>query len=112
LIGDNEHGWDEDGVFNFESGCYAKTFNLAKKMEPDIYRVIHNDAMLENVALKEEDGKLISDYFDTSKTENGCVSYPILRIDNYHEPQMAGHLKNIIFLSRDTFGVLPLIGKK
>jgi phosphoenolpyruvate carboxykinase (ATP) len=100
----------EEWVFNFESGCCAKTINLAKKTEPDIYRVIHNDVMLENVALKKGDGKLISDYFDTSKTENGCVSYPILRIDNYH--QMAGHPRNIIFLSRDAFGVLPPIGKK
>jgi phosphoenolpyruvate carboxykinase (ATP) len=111
LIGDDEHGWDEDGIFNFEGGCYAKTINLTEKTEPDIYRAIHKDAMLENVALKEEGGKLIPDYFDTSKTENGRVSYPIFHIDNYHEPQMAGHPKNIIFLSCDAFGVLPPIGK-
>lgn len=83
LIGDDEHGWDEDGVFNFEGGCYAKTINLSEKTEPDIYRAIHKDAMLENVALKEEGGKLVPDYFDTSKTENGRVSYPIHHIDNY-----------------------------
>lgn len=83
LIGDDEHGWDEDGVFNFEGGCYAKTINLSEKTEPDIYRAIHKDAMLENVALKEQGGKLVPDYFDTSKTENGRVSYPITHIDNY-----------------------------
>ena len=83
LIGDDEHGWDEDGVFNFEGGCYAKTINLSEKTEPDIYRAIKKDAMLENVALKEQGGKLIPDYFDTSKTENGRVSYPIFHIDNY-----------------------------
>jgi phosphoenolpyruvate carboxykinase (ATP) len=83
LIGDDEHGWDEDGIFNFEGGCYAKTINLSEKTEPDIYRAIHKDAMLENVALKEQGGKLVPDYFDTSKTENGRVSYPIFHIDNY-----------------------------
>lgn len=111
LIGDDEHGWDEDGVFNFEGGCYAKTINLSEETEPDIYRAIHRDAMLENVALKEDGGKLVPDYFDTSKTENGRVSYPIFHIENYHEPQMAGHPKNIIFLSCDAFGVLPPIAK-
>lgn len=111
LIGDDEHGWDEDGVFNFEGGCYAKTINLSEKTEPDIYRAIHKDAMLENVALKDEGGKLVPDYFDTSKTENGRVSYPIHHIDNYHKPQMAGHPNNIIFLSCDAFGVLPPISK-
>lgn len=109
LIGDDEHGWDEDGVFNFEGGCYAKTINLSEKTEPDIYRAIHKDAMLENVALKGD--KNVPDYFDTTKTENGRVSYPIFHIDNYHEPQMAGHPNNIIFLSCDAFGVLPPIAK-
>jgi len=111
LIGDDEHGWDEDGIFNFEGGCYAKTINLSEKTEPDIYRAITKDAMLENVALKKQGNHLIPDYFDTSKTENGRVSYPIFHIDNYHEPQMAGHPKNIIFLSCDAFGVLPPIAK-
>lgn len=81
LIGDDEHGWDEDGIFNFEGGCYAKTINLSEQTEPDIYRAIKKDAMLENVALKGED--LVPDYFDTTKTENGRVSYPIFHIDNY-----------------------------
>jgi len=111
LIGDDEHGWDEHGIFNFEGGCYAKTINLSEATEPDIYRAIHKDAMLENVALKEQGGKIVPDYFDTSKTENGRVSYPITHIDNYHKPQMAGHPKNIIFLSCDAFGVLPPIAK-
>jgi ATP-dependent phosphoenolpyruvate carboxykinase len=111
LIGDDEHGWDEDGIFNFEGGCYAKTINLSEKTEPDIYRAIHKDAMLENVALKEKNGALVPDYFDTTKTENGRVSYPIFHIDNYHEPQTAGHPNNIIFLSCDAFGVLPPIAK-
>jgi len=80
LIGDDEHGWDNDGVFNFEGGCYAKTINLSEKTEPDIYRAIHQDALLENVAIQ-ADGK--PDYFDTTKTENGRVSYPIFHIPGY-----------------------------
>eukprot|EP01083_Nonionella_stella_P002594 7432_1 len=111
LIGDDEHGWDEDGIFNFEGGCYAKTINLAEKTEPDIYRAVHTDAMLENVALKKESDKLVPDYFDVSKTQNGRVSYPIFHIDNYHKPQMAGHPDNIIFLTCDAFGVLPPVSK-
>ena len=80
LIGDDEHGWDDDGVFNFEGGCYAKTINLTEKTEPDIYRAIHKDALLENVTIK-PDGT--PDYFNTTKTENGRVSYPIFHIDGY-----------------------------
>jgi phosphoenolpyruvate carboxykinase (ATP) len=80
LIGDDEHGWDADGVFNFEGGCYAKTINLTEKTEPDIYRAIHTDALLENVKIK-EDG--VPDFFDTTKTENGRVSYPIFHIPGY-----------------------------
>ena len=84
LIGDDEHGWDEDGIFNFEGGCYAKTINLSEETEPDIYRAIKTDAMLENVKLNSTaDGKLEPDYFDVSKTQNGRVSYPIFHIDNY-----------------------------
>ena len=83
LIGDDEHGWDEDGIFNLEGGCYAKTINLSEKTEPDIYRAIKTNALLENVVLKETDGYLSPDYFDTSITENGRVSYPIFHIDNY-----------------------------
>ena len=75
LIGDDEHGWDEEGVYNFEGGCYAKTINLTEKTEPDIYRAIHTDALLENVKIQ-DDGN--PDYFDVSKTENGRVSYPIV----------------------------------
>jgi len=112
LIGDDEHGWDEDGIFNFEGGCYAKTINLSEKTEPDIYRAIRTDAMLENVKLNpDENGNLIPDYFDTTKTENGRVSYPIFHIDGYHKPQMAGHPKDIIFLTCDAFGVLPPVSK-
>lgn len=108
LIGDDEHGWDEDGVYNFEGGCYAKTINLSEKTEPDIYRAIHTDALLENVKIL-EDGT--PDYFDTSMTENGRVSYPIFHIDGYLKEQMAGHPNNIIFLSCDAFGVLPPVAK-
>jgi len=112
LIGDDEHGWDEEGIFNFEGGCYAKTINLSEKTEPDIYRAIKTDAMLENVKLTSStDGKITPDYFDVSKTQNGRVSYPIFHIDNYHQPQMAGHPDNIIFLTCDAFGVLPPVAK-
>jgi len=104
LIGDDEHGWDGDGVFNFEGGCYAKTIKLSEETEPDIYRAISTDALLENVKLSED---RVPDYFDVSKTENGRVSYPIFHIPNYHKPQMAGHPENIIFLSCDAFGVMP-----
>ena len=107
LIGDDEHGWDDDGIFNFEGGCYAKTINLTEKTEPDIYRAIHKDALLENVVLKpDEKGNLVPDYFDVSITQNGRVSYPIFHIDGYHEPQVAGHPNNIIFLACDAFGVV------
>ena len=108
LIGDDEHGWDADGVFNFEGGCYAKTINLSEETEPEIYRAVTRDAMLENVHL-EPDGT--PDYFNVEKTQNGRVSYPIHHIPNYHKPQMAGHPKNIIFLTCDAFGVLPPVAK-
>jgi len=109
LIGDDEHGWDEDGIFNFEGGCYAKTINLTEKTEPDIYRAIRKDALLENVTLdhQPDSNKYVPDYFDVSITENGRVSYPIFHIDGYHKPQMAGHPNAIIFLACDAFGVLP-----
>lgn len=83
MIGDDEHGWDSDGIFNFEGGCYAKTINLTENTEPDIYRAIKTDAMLENVAMVDEGDKKFPDYFNTSKTENGRVSYPIFHIPNY-----------------------------
>jgi phosphoenolpyruvate carboxykinase (ATP) len=109
LIGDDEHGWDEDGVYNFEGGCYAKTIDLSEETEPDIFRAIHTDALLENVVL--DPNSSVPDYSDTSITENGRVSYPIFHIDGYHKEQMAGHPKNIIFLSCDAFGVLPPVAK-
>ena len=101
LIGDDEHGWDDDGIFNFEGGCYAKTIDLKEENEPEIYRAIHKNA-LENVTL-DSDGW--PDYSNKDKTENGRVSYPIEHINNWHEPQIAGHPKNIIFLACDAFGV-------
>jgi len=109
LIGDDEHGWDEDGVYNFEGGCYAKTIDLSEETEPDIYQAIRTDALLENVMIDPNNGR--PDYADTSMTENGRVSYPIFHIDGYHKEQMAGHPKNIIFLSCDAFGVLPPVAK-
>ena len=104
LIGDDEHGWDDDGIFNFEGGCYAKTINLKEENEPEIYRAIKTDALLENVYLNNDN---TPDYDNVSKTQNGRVSYPIYHIDNWHEPQMAGHPEKIIFLTCDAFGVLP-----
>ena len=108
LIGDDEHGWDEDGIFNFEGGCYAKTIDLSEENEPDIYRAIFKGALLENVWQNEDQ---TPDYYNTEKTQNGRVSYPIYHIDNWHKPQMAGHPKNIIFLTCDAFGVLPPVAK-
>jgi len=111
LIGDDEHGWDDDGVFNFEGGCYAKTINLTEQTEPDIYRAIKTDALLENVMLHNEGDLKVPNYANVSKTQNGRVSYPIFHIPNYHKEQMAGHPTNIIFLSCDAFGVLPPIAR-
>ena len=96
LIGDDEHGWDEDGIFNFEGGCYAKTIDLSEENEPDIYKAIKKDALLENVWQNEDESP---DYYNVSKTQNGRVSYPIDHISNWHEPQKADHPKNIIFLT-------------
>ncbi len=105
LIGDDEHGWDDDGIFNFEGGCYAKTIDLDPESEPDIYRAIKRDALLENVVV-DENGKV--DYFDHSITENGRVSYPIHHIDNIVTPvSRGGHAKKVIFLTADAFGILP-----
>lgn len=109
LIGDDEHGWDDDGIFNFEGGCYAKTINLDSEKEPDIYNAIKRDALLENVVVK-EDGKV--DFADGSKTQNTRVSYPIYHINNIVKPvSKAGHAKNVIFLTADAFGVLPPVAK-
>ena len=105
LIGDDEHGWDDNGVFNFEGGCYAKVINLDKESEPDIYNAIRRDALLENVTV-DENGKI--DFADKSVTENTRVSYPIDHIENIVRPISAGPAaKNVIFLSADAFGVLP-----
>ena len=105
LIGDDEHGWDDNGVFNFEGGCYAKVINLDKDSEPDIYNAIRRDALLENVTL-DKDGKI--DFADKSVTENTRVSYPIDHIKNIVRPiSAAPDAKSVIFLSADAFGVLP-----
>ena len=105
LIGDDEHGWDDNGVFNFEGGCYAKVINLDKESEPDIYNAIRRNALLENVTL-DENGKI--DFADKSVTENTRVSYPIDHIENIVRPVSAAPAaKNVIFLSADAFGVLP-----
>ncbi|MDR1792285.1 MAG: phosphoenolpyruvate carboxykinase (ATP) [Bacteroidales bacterium] len=105
LIGDDEHGWDEDGIFNFEGGCYAKVINLNKEAEPEIYNAIRKDALMENVTV-DVAGKI--DFSDKSVTENTRVSYPIYHIDNIVKPvSKAGHARKVIFLSADAFGVLP-----
>ena len=105
LIGDDEHGWDDEGVFNYEGGCYAKVINLDKGSEPDIYNAIRKDALLENVTV-DEAGKI--DFADKSVTENTRVSYPIYHIDNIVKPVSKGpHAHQVIFLSADAFGVLP-----
>jgi phosphoenolpyruvate carboxykinase (ATP) len=108
LIGDDEHGWDNDGVFNFEGGCYAKVINLDKDSEPEIYGAIRKGALLENVIMN-KDG--VVDYSDKSKTENTRVSYPIEHISNHKKNLKGEHPKNIIFLTADAFGILPPISK-
>ena len=104
LIGDDEHGWDDNGVFNFEGGCYAKVIGLSKEHEPDIYGAIKRDALLENVTVDAE-GKI--DFDDKTVTENTRVSYPINHINNIQPGSSAPAAKNVIFLSADAFGVLP-----
>ena len=108
LIGDDEHGWDDDGIFNFEGGCYAKTINLDKEAEPEIYAAIKRDALLENVSV-DENGKI--DFEDGSVTQNTRVSYPIHHIENIAVPSKAGHAKKVIFLTADAFGVMPPVSK-
>ena len=109
LIGDDEHGWDDDGIFNFEGGCYAKTINLSRESEPDIFKAIKRDALLENVVVA-PDGKV--DFNDGSKTQNTRVSYPIYHIDNIVKPvSKAGHASKVIFLTADAFGVMPPVSK-
>ncbi len=104
LIGDDEHGWDENGVFNFEGGCYAKVIDLSEEKEPDIFKAIRRDALLENVVV-DENG--VCDFSDKSITENTRVSYPIHHISKIVLPSKAGHAKKVVYLSADAFGVLP-----
>ena len=104
LIGDDEHGWDDEGVFNLEGGCYAKVINLSKENEPDIYGAIKRNALLENVTV-DANGKI--DFADKKVTENTRVSYPINHINNIQPGSSAPAAKNVIFLSADAFGVLP-----
>ncbi|MBC8343427.1 MAG: phosphoenolpyruvate carboxykinase (ATP) [Bacteroidetes bacterium] len=109
LIGDDEHGWDDDGIFNFEGGCYAKTINLDKESEPDIYNAIKRNALLENLTVDEK-GEI--DFNDASVTQNTRVSYPIYHIDNIVKPvSKGGHASKVIFLTADAFGVLPPVSK-
>jgi phosphoenolpyruvate carboxykinase (ATP) len=109
LIGDDEHGWDDSGVFNFEGGCYAKTIDLSSENEPDIFGAIKKDALLENVTL-DASGKI--DFKDGSVTQNTRVSYPIYHIDNIVRPvSKAGHATKVIFLTADAFGVMPPVSK-
>ncbi|MBZ6384455.1 MULTISPECIES: phosphoenolpyruvate carboxykinase (ATP) [Pantoea] len=109
LIGDDEHGWDDDGVFNYEGGCYAKTINLSPAAEPEIFQAIRRDALLENVVTNDR-GEV--DYADGSKTENTRVSYPLTHIANRVRPvSAAGHAQKIIFLTADAFGVFPPVSQ-
>jgi len=109
LIGDDEHGWDDDGVFNFEGGCYAKTIDLDPMAEPDIFGAIKKDALLENVTV-DKHGRI--DFTDGSVTQNTRVSYPIYHIDNIVKPvSKAGHANKVIFLTADAFGVMPPVSK-
>ncbi|MEO1888784.1 MAG: phosphoenolpyruvate carboxykinase (ATP) [Cycloclasticus sp.] len=109
LIGDDEHGWDDDGVFNFEGGCYAKVINLSAEDEPEIYGAIRRDALLENVTLSDDN---VIQFADNSKTENTRVSYPIDHIENIVKPvSKGGHAKKVIFLTADAFGVTPPVSK-
>ncbi|EKO76922.1 MULTISPECIES: phosphoenolpyruvate carboxykinase (ATP) [Leptospira] len=109
LIGDDEHGWDDNGIFNIEGGCYAKVINLDPKTEPDIYEAIRRDALLENVVYDPQ--TKVVDYSSAAKTENTRVSYPIFHINNIQVPSKGGHPKTIIFLTYDAFGVLPPVSK-
>lgn len=108
LIGDDEHGWDDEGVFNFEGGCYAKCINLDPSSEPEIFGAIKRDALLENVVI---DDNGVVDYSSDAKTENTRVSYPIYHIDNHEASLQAGHPRKIIFLTADAFGILPPVSR-
>jgi phosphoenolpyruvate carboxykinase (ATP) len=109
LVGDDEHGWDDEGIFNFEGGCYAKCINLSSENEPDIYNAIKRDALLENLVIL-PDGNI--DFKDSSKTENTRVSYPLYHINNIVKPvSKAGHATKVVFLTADAFGVLPPVSR-
>lgn len=105
LIGDDEHGWGDDGIFNIEAGCYAKCINLSRESEPDIYRAIRFGALTENVVMDPQTRML--DYDDGSRTQNTRVSYPLEHIDNAVIPSVGGHPRNVVLLTCDAFGVLP-----
>jgi phosphoenolpyruvate carboxykinase (ATP) len=109
LIGDDEHGWSSNGVFNIEGGCYAKCINLSREKEPQIFDAIRFGTVLENVTLNQE--SRIADYDDGTLTENTRAAYPIDAIDNIVQPSIAGHPNTIVFLTADAFGVLPPISK-
>ena len=110
LIGDDEHGWNDDGIFNFEGGCYAKVIHLNKEREPDIWHAIRKDALLENVVVDKLSHRI--DFSSTLKTQNTRVSYPIYHIENIVKPvSKAGHAQKVIFLTADAFGVLPPVSK-
>ena len=109
IIGDDEHGWSDSGVFNFEGGCYANCIDLTEEKEPDIYKAIKPGAILENIMFKENTN--IPDYCNSAITENTRVSYPIYHIDNCVQPAKGGHPKNIFFLTCDAYGILPPISK-
>lgn len=109
LIGDDEHGWSDDSIFNFEGGCYAKCINLSEENEPDIYRAIKKGAILENIEFYPDTNEV--DYSNASKTENTRASYPVYHIDNITEPSIGPEPENIFFLTCDAFGVLPPISK-
>ncbi|MCC5877590.1 MAG: phosphoenolpyruvate carboxykinase (ATP), partial [Candidatus Sumerlaeia bacterium] len=109
LIGDDEHGWSEDGIFNFEGGCYAKAINLSQEKEPQIYSAIRFGSVLENVVFDQQTCEV--DFDDKGFTENTRACYPVEYIDNAKIPCVGGHPKNIIFLTCDAFGVLPPVAK-
>ena len=109
LVGDDEHGWNDSGIFNMEGGCYAKTINITEETEPEIYRAVKYGAVLENVVI--DPYTRVPDYFDNRYTENSRTAYPLSHIPNAIIPSIAGHPTSIIFLTADAFGVLPPIAR-